>query len=169
MHLSRVMKLLLYATLSLLLPLRPRPHDANTCPLCIVPDAAFVRHWLQVDGRKKMEDEVQAAITELHCFPERIIAQRAEQLGRHLSIQYSDIGFFDAFIASSLGLWVREHQIDLTDWVRGEALYECEVRVDDWECQLHAPVRMQSLAWRFVLCQSAEGPMQSELSRECTS
>ena len=62
-----------------------------------------------------------------------------------------------------------EHRIDLSGWVCGEAQYECEVQVDDWVSQLNRPVRMQPLAWRFAFSRSSgQGPMLSELSRECT-
>jgi len=172
----RVLKQLLYNTVSSQLPPLPLlPHDSATCPLCVVPDAAYIRNWLLQDGRAAMEESIDCAIGELHCWPQPTVEQQrtiATNGTHHFSIDFQDLDLPRTFVDSPSVPVSSGQRAVLWGWLNGAAQYECEVVLDDgWEeRQLDSPVRMQPLSWRFVLCKggwSHELPMLSELSADC--
>ena len=149
-HLSRVLKLLLYSIFAPRLPVHCRPHDAATCPLCLL-DTAFVLRWLTQDGREEMEDSIACAIGELHCFPEPTQAQRLQR-GQRYSIDFGDLDFPRTFVDSPTVPWSEGQRYGVGGYhLSGAALYEVEVQVDDWEVGQLEVLRMHPRAWRFVL------------------
>ena len=99
-------------------------------------------------------------------------AQR-EQRGQRYSIDFEDLDFLRTFTDSVAAPWSHQQRYSGVCGgvaLSGQALYDCEVQVDDWVGGQLEALDMQPRAWRFVLTgRWPPGPalMLNRLSRDC--